>query len=69
MVALLTFQVTVPKGYQPEDVVAEMEHYLRVDDDIVSLLETSFLEGVSFADCGRACGIVFVYGKTDPTQH
>ena len=55
LIALLTFRVTVPDDYQPEQVVAEMEHYLRVDDDIVSLLETSFLEGISFADAvGRA---------------
>ena len=67
LVALLTCQVTVPAGYQPENVVAEMEHYLRVDDDIVSLLETSFLEGISFADAVKRAELFLCMAKL--TQH
>ena len=67
LVALLTFRVSVPEGYQAENVVAEMEHYLRVDDDIVSLLETSFLEGISFADAIKRAELFLCMAKL--TQH
>ena len=67
LVALLTFRVTVPEDYQPEDVVGEMEHYLRVDDDIVSLLETSFLKGISFADAVKRAELFLCMAKL--TQH
>ncbi|MDB2687586.1 NAD-glutamate dehydrogenase, partial [Mariniblastus sp.] len=67
LVALLTFRVTVPEDYQPEDVVSEMEHYLRVDDDIVSLLETSFLKGISFADAVKRAELFLCMAKL--TQH
>ena len=67
LIALLTFQVTVPDAYQSENVIAEMEHYLRVDDDIVSLLETSFLEGISFADAVSRAELFLCMAKL--TQH
>ena len=67
LIALLTCQVTVPETFQPENVVAEMEHYLRVDDDIVSLLETSFLEGISFADAVTRAELFLCMAKL--TQH
>ena len=67
LVALLTFRVTVPKGYQPEELIAEMEHYLRVDDDIVSLLETSSLEGISFVDAVQRAELFLCMAKL--TQH
>ena len=67
LIALLTFRVTVPQAYQPENVVAEMEHYLRVDDDIVSLLETSFLEGISFAEAVCRAELFLCMAKL--TQH
>ena len=67
LVALLTFRVAVPDSYQPETVVAEMEHYLRVDDDIVSLLETPFLKGISFAEAINRAELFLCMGKL--TQH
>ena len=66
-VALLTFRVSVPEGYQPETVVAEMEHYLRVDDDILSLLETPFLERISFVDAVQRAELFLCMAKL--TQH
>ena len=67
LVALLTFRVTVPQSYQPEKIVSEMEHYLRLDDDIVSLLETSFLEGISFAEAVLRAELFLCFAKL--TQH
>ncbi len=67
LVALLTFRVTVPPDFLPKDVVTEMEHYLRVDDDILSLLETSFLESSSFADATERAELFLCTAKL--TQH
>ena len=67
LIALLTFRVSVPDDYRPEMVVAEMEHYLRVDDDIVSLLETSSFEKTSFAEAVQHAELFLCMAKL--TQH
>jgi glutamate dehydrogenase len=67
LVALLTFRVTVPRDLLKKDVVAEMEHYLRVDDEIVSLLETSFRKDLSFAEAVQRAELFLCIAKL--TQH